>query len=120
VKYIPLKEAPGWYLSLGAESRWRFENFRNPGFGSQPEDTNGYFLGRTLFDSDWHFGTHARLFIEFQNAMGTGRVGGPRPTDENHLDIHQAFADIAWKSSSHGIFYCASGSSRIRIWRGND
>ncbi|HET6266916.1 MAG TPA: alginate export family protein, partial [Acidobacteriota bacterium] len=56
LKYIPLKESSGWYLSLGGETRWRYEQFQNPGFGSQPQDGNGYVLGRNLFDTDWHFG----------------------------------------------------------------
>jgi hypothetical protein len=35
VKYIPLNDG-GWFLSIGGESRTRYEFFRNASFGSAP------------------------------------------------------------------------------------
>jgi Alginate export len=69
----------GWHVSFGGETRWRYEQFQNPGFGSQPEDDNGYLLERTLFNPDWHFGNRVRVFVEFQNAIESGRTGGLPP-----------------------------------------
>jgi Alginate export len=118
LKYIPLKEASGWYLSLGGETRWRYENFRNPGFGFQPQDANGYLLQRHLLDSDSHFGSRARVFLEFQSAIESGREGGPRPTDENRFDIHQAFADLTWKSRRVGMLTLRAGRQEVAFGAG--
>ena len=97
-KYVPLNR-DGWYLSTGGEARWRYERVRDPGFGSQPDDPSGYVLQRYLLHTDWHFGTHARAFIEIQSGLEAGRTGGPRPTDENTLDLHQGFLDLTWRGS---------------------
>jgi len=85
----------GWYLSLGGESRVRYEAFRNAAFGSGPQDGNGYVLQRYLAHADLHAGRHVRLFTEIQSGLETGRAGGPRPTDEDSFEFHQAFAELS-------------------------
>ena len=94
LKYMPLGSRDGYYLSLGAEARLRYERFENPGFGSEPQDPQGYYLQRILLHSDLHLGARARLFAQLESSLQAGRSGGPRPTDENHLDLHQAFLDL--------------------------
>src|SRR5262245_5346765 len=93
LKYLPLNDE-GWYLSLGAEGRVRYEAFRNAAFGSGPQDPNGYLLQRYLVHADLHAGRRCRLFTELQSGIETGRTGGPRPTDEDDLEFHQAFAEL--------------------------
>jgi hypothetical protein len=93
MKYLPLK-ADGWYLSLGGESRLRYETLRNAAFGSGPQDANGYVLQRHLVHADLHGGRHIRFFSELQSGLETGRTGGPRPTDEDRLELHQAFGEL--------------------------
>jgi len=39
-------------------------------------------------------GEHARLFSQFQSSLENWRAGGPRPTDRDELDVHQAFLDL--------------------------
>src|SRR5207248_1491945 len=97
LKYIALGRA-SWYVSLGGEIRERFELLDHPGFGLGPEDQNGYFLQRYLVSSDFHFGSKLRIFTELQSGIENGRNGGPRPTDVDRLDLHQAF--LEWKLSS--------------------
>lgn len=92
LKYISLSRKD-WYLSLGGEARIRYETFRNAAFGSGIQDKNGYFLGRFLLHSDWHFGKKLRVFAQLQSGVQRGRNGGSRPTDEDKLDVHQAFFD---------------------------
>lgn len=93
IKYIPLNEAGTWYLSLGGEARERFEYFNRPNWGKDPQD-HGYLLQRYFLHGDLHMGEHARLFTQFQSSLEDGRKGGPRPTDRDELDLHQAFLDI--------------------------
>jgi len=93
LKYISLGRE-NWYLSLGGEIRYRYENYEEPGFGVGPETPSGYVLQRYLLHTDWHLGRHFRLFAQFQSGLENGRNGGPRPTDEDVADVHQGFVDI--------------------------
>jgi hypothetical protein len=92
LKYIPFG-VRGWYVTLGGEIRERFELLDEPGFGTGPEDRNGYFLQRYLLSGDFHFGERFRFFEELQSGLENGRNGGPRSTDADTLGLHQAFLD---------------------------
>lgn len=99
IKYIALGHED-WFLSIGGEIRYKYENYDNPGFGTDPSSPNGYILQRYLVHSDWHVGSHFRLFTQFQSGLEGGRNGGPRFTDEDVGDLHQAFVDISNDSHS--------------------
>jgi hypothetical protein len=92
LKYISLGRA-GWYVTLGGELREKFELLDEPGFSSKQEDQNGYLLQRYMLSSDFHLGPRFRFFAELQSGLEEGRNGGPRPTDLDRLDWHQAFVD---------------------------
>jgi len=94
LKYISLGR-DGWYISLGGESRTRYEFFRNATFGSAPNTPNGFIIQRYLFHTDIHLGPHVRFFVQAQSGLEGGRVGGPRATDRDEFDIHQGFADLS-------------------------
>jgi Alginate export len=87
--------ADGWYASLGGEGRVRYEAFRNAAFGAGPQDGNGYVLQRYLAHADFHAGPHLRVFTELQSGLESGRTGGPRPTDEDRLEFHEAFVELS-------------------------
>jgi hypothetical protein len=97
LKYLGLGR-PGWFITLGGEVRERYELLDQPGFGTGPADPTGYLLQRYLLSSDFHLGPHFRCFTELQSGLEEGRTGGPRATDLNRLDVHQAFLD--WRISS--------------------
>ena len=99
IKYIPLGRQD-WFLSIGGEIRYRYENYENPGFGTDPETPSGYILQRYLLHTDWHFGRHVRVFGQFQSGLEDGRNGGPRLTDEDIADLHQGFIDISDSSQN--------------------
>jgi Alginate export len=92
LKYISLGRED-WYTTIGGEIRERYEHLDQPNFGTGPEDKSGYFLQRYLLSSDFHFGSRIRAFSELQSGLENGRNGGPRPTDLDRLDVHQAFLD---------------------------
>ena len=95
LKYIPLNDAGDWYLSLGAQARYRYEWFDNFNFGAPgQQDDNGYHLGRILAHADAHFGPNVRAFLQLISAGVDGREPTERPIDENDFDYHQAFADL--------------------------
>lgn len=94
LKYIPLSGGEDWYLTLGGSVRDRYENFQNYLFGSGPQSPGGYNLLRVLASADVHLGPYVRVFAEGISATEQDRFGGPRPSDVNNVDIHQAFLDL--------------------------
>src|SRR5260370_14985495 len=49
-----------------------------------------------MFNADLHLGPHVRAFAEGISATEQGRVGGPRASDVNQIDLHQAFVDVTF------------------------
>jgi Alginate export len=93
-KYFSLSHDPNAYMTFGGEARYRYEYFHNYLLGSGRQDSNGYNLLRVMLHADLHVSPYFRLFAEGISATEQGRDGGPRSTDENALDLYQAFADI--------------------------
>ena len=95
IKYVPLSEDEEAYLSVGGLIRERYEYIHNPLWGQDPQDKRGVFLQRYMLHADVHVGAYVRVFGQLQSALESGRRGGPSPVDEDKLDLHQAFLDIA-------------------------
>ena len=93
VKYMEMGK-DGWYASFGGEGRIRYEFFRSAGFGSVPNTEYGWQIQRYLAHTDLHMGPYFRVFVQFQSGIEAGRLGGPRATDEDKGEIHQAFIDL--------------------------
>src|SRR5262245_51010130 len=104
LKYIPLNKR-GCYLSLGGEARVRYEYFDQFNFGAGPQDNDGYLLQRYLLHADAHFGKRVRFFTQLQSAVGSGRKGGPRPTDDDRLEAHQAFLDLKFGHEAKSLTF---------------
>jgi Alginate export len=102
LKNISLNDQ-GWYVSLGGEARVRYEYFSEFAFGAGPQDSNGYLLQRYLLHADWHLGKRVRAFTQLQSGIANGRNGGPRLTDDNRLELHQAFVDLKFGSEKSSV-----------------
>ena len=76
------------------EARVRYEYFHNPLWGAVPQDEDGYWLQRYMLHADAHFTEWFRAFAQFKSGLETDRKGGPRPTDRDEADLHQAFFDV--------------------------
>lgn len=98
IKYIPLGDREDWYLTLGGEARPYYEWFKNEDWGDAPEDHNGFLLQRYMVHADLHLGKSFRFFGQLKSGIEVGRNGGPRPPDEDKLDVHQAFVDLTVQS----------------------
>ncbi len=90
LKYISLRDDGETYLTLGGETRLRYEMCRHPAFGSDLPDDGGYLLQRYLLHGDLHLGSRVRVFAQLQSSLESGRNGGPRAFDADSLDLHQA------------------------------
>jgi hypothetical protein len=95
-KYDPLSKNGNTYLSFGGDIRYQYQWFENENWGESPKDNNGFVLTRYLAHADFHAGKHFRTFVQLQSSFANGRVEQPSPVDENQLDLHQAFADLAF------------------------
>ncbi len=94
-KYVPLDTNGNWYLSFGAEARLKYELYSEPVFNQKPADDNGFLLQRYLMHADIHATPYFRVFGQLQSSLEDSRNGGPRPTDRDDLDLHQAFLDAS-------------------------
>ncbi len=93
IKYMRLSDAQeGWYVTFGGELRERYEYFRNTQW-NEANGSDGFLLQRYLLFADLHFGPRLRLFTNVESVLEGGRDGGPRPTDEDRIDLHEAFID---------------------------
>jgi len=119
VKYIPLRNGEDdWFLSIGGEARWVWEQIGNDNWGQQPF-VNGYFNQRYTLHLDVHYGTHLRSFVELKSGLNSYRIGGPRPIDEKKLDFQTAFLeagagnDRSWMQFRVGRHELEYGSGRL-------
>jgi len=124
IKFIPLNTDGSWYLTLGGEIRERYEYYHNNLWGRGPQDQDGYLLQRYMVHADAHFGDYFRVFAQFKSGLEDGRDGGPRPTDRDDFDLHQAFFDarLPWTDTDSltlraGRQELAYGSSRLVSFR---
>ena len=95
----PLDAEGDTYLSIGGEIRLQYQVYINQDFGLEEEDDNGYLLQRYLLHADLHVGTGFRVFGQLQAALVNFVTAGQGPSDENALDVHQAFFDVRPESS---------------------
>lgn len=111
LKYIALSDRLDAYVSVGADVRERYEYFRNPDWGRAPDD--GYVLSRFMLHGDLHAGPHARVFVQLLSAFVAERAGGPRPVDQDLLDVHQAFLDLTVDVGGVGAFTLRAGRQEV-------
>jgi alginate export protein len=112
VKCISMDATGAWYLSLGGEARERYEYFNNPSWGKDLRD-HGYFLQRYFLHADIRMGEHARLFTQLQSSLEDGRAGGPRPSDRDDLDLHQAFLEVRFGVGDDAALTLRSGRQEL-------
>lgn len=106
IKYIPLNAAKSSYLSLGGEARWEMVNFNNEDWGRMNIGHNNFLLQRYDLHADVHLGSRVRLFGQLRSAIQGGRKNGPRPIDEDKLNVQNLFADVvAWRKSSQSLTF---------------
>lgn len=94
LKFIPLTRSGDVYLTLGNETRLRYEVLHNDNFGDGPQDEDGYLWLRMLPLADLHAGEHLRFFGQLISAWALDREPFERGIDENRFDVLQAFADF--------------------------
>lgn len=120
VKFIPFGSNPDEWLSLGGETRTRYEYFDHALWGQGPQDHDGFWLQRAMLHADLHLGDGLRIFAQLKSGLEGGRDGGPRPPDEDRLDLNQLFVDVRTEPTASttltlraGRHELGFGSSRV-------
>jgi hypothetical protein len=85
---------PAPSVMAGGQVRQQYERFANEDWSAETPDDSGYWLQRYMFHADARVFRRIRLYGELKSGIEVGRAGGPRPADEDTLDVHQAFVDV--------------------------
>ena len=93
LKWIDLGD--DWHLTLGGQTRLRFESEQNKAFGSVEPTKDAFLLHRSFVHGDLKHDDWLRLFLQgkFAHVDDRDRAAGLAGM-EDHADIHQAFVDI--------------------------
>jgi hypothetical protein len=92
IKHIHLTD--DWTLSIGGEFRYRLESETNKGFGATEPAQDTFHLFRLLLHFDAKYKDWLRVFVQGIHAFDEERDLALRGTDENRIDLHQAFVDV--------------------------
>ncbi|MDX2147659.1 MAG: alginate export family protein [Planctomycetota bacterium] len=101
LKYIKLGESVT--LSLGGETRTRYEYSTRPAFGVRGLGHDDYLLQRFVLHGDLHVGDreslHARAFVQLVSGLVWGEERPKAANQDNALDVQQGFIDLVWGDS---------------------
>jgi Alginate export len=92
-KFIPLDSDAFAFLTLGNETRLRYERYWNNEFGSGPKPSEGYLWFRDLPYADLHIGPNFRAFGQLIAAYADRSHLTKGPVDETGIDLLQGFVD---------------------------
>ena len=116
-KYISLSPSnPDTYLSLGGALRERYEHFTNPGFGvgTLPEHQD-YLRQRLTLDADLHLSPNIRFFVQGISGLQIGDTREAAPTNQDPIDLQQAFADLKLTDPNNGKDYLIVRGGRFEM-----
>ena len=84
-----------WRLTLGGQTRFRFESEQNKAFGSIEPTQDAFLLHRSFIHGDLSHEDWLRFFLQgkFAHVDDRDRAAGLAGM-EDHADIHQAFIDL--------------------------
>lgn len=117
VPEVPAPPTRDWKVTPALEIRERFEAFTHQNFGAAPKDTpGGYLMQRYIGSLQVESPDGPLFFVQLQSSLLGHREGGPRPTDVDILDLHQAYAQVPLDDDSTvrvGRQELSYGSSRL-------
>jgi Alginate export len=104
LKFYPLSKNKKMYASFGGEARLEFVSMYNETWGKTNTGHDDFYLQRYDFYGDIHIGNRFRVFAQLRSALENGRENGPRPIDEDKLNVQNLFADaIVWTKAPNSL-----------------
>ena len=113
LKFIPLDKSEFVYVSFGGEIRQEFDAFRNEDWGIRKLDQNNFYLQRYNLHADLHIGNQFRVFSQLRSALENGRKDGPRPIDQDKMNIQNLFAEYTFIQSSREKLFLRFGRQEV-------
>jgi hypothetical protein len=96
IKHLPLSAYdPDAYLSLGGEVRLQYESYRPPDLGTGSARVDDYLLTRVELHADAHWSRSVRTFVELIDGRSLGEEVEAPASQENGVELQQAFAEYA-------------------------
>jgi len=116
LKYIPLdRESPGGpFVSVGGEVRFQYIERWNDQFGRIP-GAQGSLQQRYLWHADLVGSDQVRIFGQLISAWEQGRKPTSLPTDVDHLDVQQLFAELKSAPDAAAKGYLRIGRQEILL-----
>ena len=121
LKYIALADDNAAVLTLGGESRSRYEYNSAPAFGLRGDGHDDFYLQRFALHADLHGGDreglHARAFVQLLSGLVTG-AEFPKPgNQDNALDLQQAFGEFILGDNRAPAVHAGDSSLAVRVGR---
>lgn len=121
IKYIPLDREDSLVLSLGGESRSRYEYSSAPAFGLRRPGHDDFFLQRLLLHSDLQIGQreglNGRAFVQLVSGFVAGEEFPKPGNQDNALDLQQAFGELSIGDTRAPAGYQEPSTFRFRAGR---
>lgn len=94
LKYLPLSEDGSTYVSFGGEIRAEVDRAMHEDWGARNVGRNTFLLQRYQLHADLHLSDKIRIFGQLRSGLENGRKNGPRPIDEDQLNVQNLFIDL--------------------------
>lgn len=94
LKFIPLSSNGNGYFSFGGEVRLELDRAENEDWGSRNLGRDVFLLQRYNLHGDLQLNRRLRIFSQLRSGQESGRRNGPRPIDEDELNIQNLFVDF--------------------------
>lgn len=94
LKYLPLSESGRTYVSFGGELRAELDRAQHEDWGAGNVGRNIFLLQRYQLHADLHLSGRIRIFGQLRSGLESGRKNGPRPIDEDQLNVQNLFIDL--------------------------
>lgn len=94
LKYLPLSESGRTYISFGGELRAELDRAQHEDWGAMNVGRNVFLLQRYQLHADLRLGDKIRIFGQLRSGLENGRKNGPRPIDEDQLNVQNLFIDL--------------------------
>jgi hypothetical protein len=107
------KRDQAFNVEIGGELRLKGEHVRNPDFGLEQSNDQA-LMQRLLIHLDVHFGSDLRAYVELGSHLTAFRAGGDGPTDEDRLDLSQAFLEVSGELGS-GRAMLKAGRQQLKL-----
>ena len=106
--------ASAWAFDLAGELRERFESVNNPVFGLPAPEQDNYLLHRAILSGQLEYRDDMLAHVELVSGLTSGFEGTPPPTQDDSLDVLQAYVEKSLSISS-GQFVVRAGRQELSL-----